>query len=142
MPTAPRLPRLPPSLFSLAHTPQVPAFGWFRYLNLALLGLVAVLYVVLLIPVLGSRRRLARTASARLQRLNSPLRIGVGLLLGLVFCVLGELPTLHRDALWGLHRLVPATARHVSAAALRSSLPSLHRCRLPDCPIPTQTRRL
>lgn len=113
----------------------MPAFGWFRWVNIVGLALVALLYLVILALLFrcGSagraslalrRRPLAAGACAAGRRgmclsgcrlpsrhltlpicpvprspatlhrvgatYNRPLRLGVGLLLGLIFCILGE----------------------------------------------------
>lgn len=78
---------------------QVPAFGWFRYVNLAALGLVSILFLALFLFVWSGR------AMARLQPLNQPLRLGLFLVVMLVIMVLGTELTLHWNNMEGVYSL-------------------------------------
>ncbi|KAL4425030.1 hypothetical protein ABPG77_001808 [Micractinium sp. CCAP 211/92] len=80
---------------------QVPAFGWFRYVNLAALSLVALLFLALVGTVLLASRRLL----ARLWPLNHTFRLGAVLVVALVIMILGTELTLHWNGIEGVYSL-------------------------------------
>lgn len=80
---------------------QVPAFGWFRYFNLAALSLVALLFLALLGVVLLASRRLL----ARLRPLNHTFRLGAVLVVVLIIMILGTELTLHWNGIQGVYSL-------------------------------------
>ncbi|KAL4422293.1 hypothetical protein ABPG75_008490 [Micractinium tetrahymenae] len=80
---------------------QVPAFGWFRYFNIVVLSLVALLFLALLGTVLLASRRLL----ARLRPLNHTFRLGAFLVVALIIMILGTELTLHWNDIQGVYSL-------------------------------------
>lgn len=68
---------------------KVPAFGWFRWVNIGVLGLAAAAYLVLL-TLLAPPTRFSRGLMARFRReFNRPMRIGAVLLCLWIILILG-----------------------------------------------------